>query len=174
MTKDEIIFIEKLYKSTYNNVRKICSSRLRTGFDIDDCLIKVYIIATEKVKILLKHESPEKWIYVTTYNIVKEKYREQKLTNQTVSIDSIVETLPDVNLENNSDSNYNKLFEYIYSNLKPKERELFTLRYIRNKSVKEIANILNISYTNVTTKCGRLKSKLKNIIKAFYKTVIFY
>ena len=64
-----------------------------------------------------------------------------------------------------SNIDYDLLAEKLVSELKENEQEIYKLKYIENKSIKEIASELNLSFDVVAKRLSRLRQKVKELIK---------
>jgi len=59
----------------------------------------------------------------------------------------------------------------ILSGLNKDEQKLFSLRYIQEKTYKEIAVIYNISTGNAKVRVSRLKEKIRKLIKTGFTKI---
>jgi len=100
------------------------------------------------------------WMYRIALNVAISFYRKENKTSQTISF---TEMLPEVEDQKDSiherEENINRLQQFI-NELKELDKALMIL-YLEEKNHKEIAEILGITETNVATKLGRIKDKLK-------------
>lgn len=69
------------------------------------------------------------------------------------------------NLLQNEESK--KKVEYALSILKPKERDIIILFYLKNKSIKEIATIYRTSQSVIKVQLHRIRQKMKRILDNF-------
>lgn len=89
-------------------------------------------------------------------NLIKEKCRKLKIS---FDIDELSESIS-INMYE-SDRELVLDIEKNMKYLKDKDKEIFYLFYYNSKSVKDIAEILNISEFNVKTKLHRIRKKIK-------------
>lgn len=68
--------------------------------------------------------------------------------------------------EEDSNSDIEKLNKKTLSGLNKDEQKLYNLRYIQEKTYKDIAVICNISTGNAKVRVSRLKEKIRKLIKA--------
>ncbi len=100
------------------------------------------------------------WIFRIALNVAISFYRKEN-SRKTISnplIDTIHE-FADTSPTNETEKNIGILHHFI-SELKELDKALMLL-YLEEKSYKEIAEIIGITETNVATKIGRIKTKLK-------------
>ena len=100
------------------------------------------------------------WMYRIALNVAISFYRKETRTSKTISFP---ETIPDMEDKNDgshhTEENISLLQQFIYE-LKELDKALMIL-YLEEKNHKEIAEILGITETNVATKIGRIKDRLK-------------
>ena len=100
------------------------------------------------------------WMYRVALNVAISFYRKdsrRKGTHTPLS-DEIIYVIPD-NHEDEKESKLNLLENFI-KELNELDRALMIL-YLEDKNQKEIAEVLGLSVTNVSTKIGRIKETLR-------------
>lgn len=99
------------------------------------------------------------WIYRISLNVAISFYRKNSAKkNQTVSLET--EEIPVSMPERSKTENRLLLLEKFISELKELDKALMLL-HLEGKNHKDIAEILGISVSNVSTKINRIKEKLK-------------
>ena len=100
------------------------------------------------------------WIYQIALNVAISFYRKEKRRKE-ISTPYTVElfNLPNV-LENNEQEKNSLFLQQFIAELKALDKALILL-YLEERPQKEIAEIMGISETNVSTKVGRIKAILK-------------
>ena len=100
------------------------------------------------------------WMYRIALNVAISFYRKENKVAQTISFP---ESIPDIEDKHDgthqTEENISRLQQFI-NELKELDKALMIL-YLEEKSQKEISEILGITETNVATKIGRIKEKLK-------------
>ncbi len=81
-----------------------------------------------------------------------------------MGIEDMLVTENDMNEILTISANYKKIEETI-ATLSLQDREILTLRYVEEKKLDEIKDILNISYANARVKLHRAMNKLKQKLK---------
>lgn len=103
------------------------------------------------------------WIYRISLNVAISFYRKHAAKkNQTVALgdEEIPSSIPDIS----ETENHLLLLEKLVGELKELDKALMLLS-LEGKKHKEIADILGISASNVSTKLSRIKEKLKENFK---------
>jgi RNA polymerase sigma-70 factor (ECF subfamily) len=99
------------------------------------------------------------WIYRVSLNTSISFYRKNKTRKEkTLSLSPIIE-IPDVDENYSEEDDYILLMSFVRE-LKEIDKALILL-HLEGLSSKEIANIIDTTQTNVTTKVSRIKRKLK-------------
>jgi len=106
------------------------------------------------------------WIYRIALNVAISFYRtEQRRKSRVVSAEaSLVESIPSPETNSERDDRLDLVYE-IVERLDPLDRALMLL-YLDDNPYATIADVLGISVTNVATKIGRVKERLKREIVA--------
>jgi RNA polymerase sigma-70 factor (ECF subfamily) len=99
------------------------------------------------------------WLYRISLNIAISVYRKNSSRSKRHTDLNMLTTETPVE-EKTDDERLLNLLEQFISELKEIDKALMIL-YLENKSHPEIAEILGMSVTNVGTKIGRIKDKLK-------------
>lgn len=101
------------------------------------------------------------WIYRVALNTAFLFHRnESKHKENNVDIDNSVFSIAQTNDTTELNENIEMLYQFIYT-LDDLDKALMML-YLEQSKYKEIAEILGITETNVATKIGRIKNKLKD------------
>jgi RNA polymerase sigma factor (sigma-70 family) len=101
------------------------------------------------------------WIYRVALNTAFLFHRnESKHKENKVDIDNSVFSIAETIDATEFDEKIEKLYQFIYT-LDDLDKALMML-YLEESKYKEIAEILGITETNVATKIGRIKNKLKD------------
>lgn len=99
------------------------------------------------------------WLYRISLNVAISYYRKSSTkANKYIELKEQIEETP--NEDKAEYENHLNLLEQFINELKEIDKALILL-YLENKSHNEISEILGISVSNVGTKMGRIKNKLK-------------
>lgn len=98
------------------------------------------------------------WMYRIALNVAISFYRKSKKDLSAPLTDNIIELLKD---EEPCEQEENVRLLYQFINELDELNKALMLLYLDNKTHKEMSEVLGISETNVATKIGRIKEKLK-------------
>lgn len=157
--------LDRDYKLYYSNLQRFCNLKLKNQDQTDDCVQECFYIL---YKHYLKNEDIKNvagFLYKIADNLIKAQFRQNQKAEKIIPIDTLVETLAVEDEADYSNLDYDSLAEKIVSELNSKEQELYKLKYIENKSIKEISKELNTSFDAIAKRLSRLRFKVKEIIK---------
>jgi len=157
--------LDRDYKLYYSNLQRFCNLKLKNQDQTDDCVQECFYIL---YKHYLKNEDIKNvagFLYKIADNLIKAQFRQNQKAEKIIPIDTLVETLAVEDEADYSNLDYDSLAEKIVSEFNSKEQELYRLKYIENKSIKEIAEELNTSFDAIAKRLSRLRLKVKEIIK---------
>jgi len=156
--------LERDYKLYYTNLQRFCKIKLKNQVQADDCVQESFYIL---YKHYIKNEEIKNvagFLYKIADNLIKEQWRENQKAENVIQIDSMAETI--AAKENNySDIDYDSLAENLILTLNENEKIIYKLKYIENKSIKEISQELNLSFDVIAKRLSRLRQKVKEQIK---------
>ena len=163
---------DELYDNTYNNVLKYVICNCSNIEDVKDIVQNIYL---ELLKVIDKKNTinnSKSYIMGIAKNKVKEYYRFNykakiiSLFSKKEDID-LVDTIPS-NIDIQKDLITKEDLQFIWNYLKNKKviiSKVFYLYYYNNLSIKDIAEYLHISESNVKHYLYRTIQELKNILK---------
>lgn len=170
MTPEEAEFVKDLLLRNRQTISSVIKMLLKDGYSFlyDDCLSETYLTACQKVDILKVHGNPDAWITVaakwSTMALLKEFKRQKYLNNQANEFvcstkDSVFEEVVyNIWVENN-------VPEKLISELTKREKEVYRLLFLEQKTPQEVANELGISISTVRNTKKHLIDKIKEIIE---------
>lgn len=158
MNAKEKIFLSVLEKHK-GIIFKVANTYCFDDFDKEDLIQEITLqiwLSINKYNSQYKYST---WIYRIALNTSISFYRKNKSRKE-----QMVNLQPIIEFSSNEETVYqdehvNLLRKYVRE-LKEIDRA-FILLYLEGLNSKEIANIMNSSQTNVTTKISRIKNKLK-------------
>lgn len=150
---------ERIYLEYHKKVLGYLSSKLFNKSEAEDIASDIFVKVYENFdKYDEKKASISTWIYTITKNTLTDYFRTHKQ----------FEEMPDIPDESISvedkicnDDMLDKLAKALET-LRGRERELIILRYYENKSLKEIADYLNISYSYAKIMQNKAMDKLRD------------
>lgn len=158
--KNDKLDLEKIVKEFTPYIKVIIENAVSDKLSYED---KEEIIADtffilwrnqEKITISVKS-----YIAGITKNLIKEKFNKKLLPYDILNYENNLE-FSELNLFTEERDEISKI-EKSLSKLSEKDFKIITMFYYSSKSIKDIANELNISEINVKTKLFRIRKKIK-------------
>jgi RNA polymerase sigma-70 factor (ECF subfamily) len=144
----------------------ICNSYCKNSDDIDDLSQDIVYNLWKSFNSYNTDLKFSTWMYRVALNVAISFYRKGKrLRSKVVYNDQLIQFETDNGYEEGE--NLTLLFNFI-STLKDMDKSIILL-YLENKTYKEIASIVGISETNVATRIGRIKERLKSDFQTVQK-----
>lgn len=152
-----------LYSRHHQTIRLIVSQKIPVKEDCEDLVQEIFCRILSK----LKEQYAESgrfsgWIRTITYHFISEYYRKQKrLPVMTTEIPDNLERdiPPDESLLRSLESVYAEMSKRI-NELQPKDQELLTLRFYRQKTFKEISDEMGMKKPTCVKRISSLCIKL--------------
>jgi RNA polymerase sigma-70 factor (ECF subfamily) len=141
-------------------VFRIAFSYVKNVHDAEDITQDVFLKLYKTTQEFIADENMKAWLIRVTINQAKNLLRASSFRKARQC--DLDETMI---AEETLDPDCFELYEYV-KDLKPKYRTIIYLYYYERYSVKEIAAILKIRETTVTTQLSRARNQLKEILLA--------
>lgn len=157
-------FVNDCYEKYYQSIFKYCRVRLGEFSEhAEDCVQDAFVVLQRKLNEGETVEQPRAFLYRTADNFVKrtvEHYsKERKRTVELTEVEN-TPTPPIIS----DDFDYDAFAQILISTLTGSEQELYILKYVQRKSLKEIAEMLGIQPTAVAKRVSRLRQRIKDLI----------
>ena len=103
------------------------------------------------------------WMYRVALNVAISHVREQSLRQRhdAVPLDDDLHDMADASATDHENENHLRLLQAFIARQPPLDRALLLL-YLEERPQREIAEILGITESNVSTKIGRLKQRIRD------------
>lgn len=138
----------------------------------------------EVAKDILQDTFTKTWIYLSGgnevdnlkaffYKVAKNLIIDHRRKKKAHSLEAITETgvdFPDQDEEEKATENFDK--EFVVAKLEkldPDDREILSMRYINEMSIREISNALDMTPNNVSVKIHRATQKMKKVLEDYYE-----
>ncbi len=160
--------LERDYSLYFSNLQRFCMVKLKNSEQADDCVQECFYILYQRY---MKDEDIKNvagFLYKIADNLIKTQWRENQKKETMVQIDSLSDVIP-AKTDEYSDTDYDLLAEKLLRTLNEKERELYKLKYIDNKSLDEISTELCMNYQAVAKRLSRLRQKVKDLITDYFE-----
>lgn len=157
--KEQQYFFEGIIEQHKGILFKVARAYSHDEEDRQDLLQEMMIQIWQSIHKYNDQYKISTWLYRISLNVAISFYRKSstRVKKYTELNEQFLETTPDDPSENERRL---KLLEQFISELKEIDKALMLL-YLEDKSHAEIAEILGMSVSNVGTKIGRIKDKLK-------------
>ena len=154
--------LDLAYKEYYTDLLRFCNARLKDSHQADDCVQECFLVL---YKTFLKGEEIHNiklYLYKIADNLIKAEWRKNKKNEDVVDIDSLAEVLT-VSSSDFEKIDFDELIEKLSSSLNENEYMIYKLKYIEDKSIKQISEETGLSFEAVAKRISRLRNKLKEI-----------
>ena len=159
---------EEISKQYYEKIFSYCLSMTKNNYD--DALEitqEVFWVFSKKMD-ELEDNIIEHWLMAVAKKKAYEYFRRLKNEKMVISIEDSFSSVDEVfstmtKFYSYSDADIKMTIEAILKLLTEEEHELFVKKFIENKSQAEIAEEMGISVSNVSSRTGRLRSKIEKL-----------
>ncbi len=163
---------DKIYDETYDNILKYVICNCSNIEDVKDIVQNIYLELLKGLNKKITYNNINAYVMGIAKNKIKEYYRfnyKAKIISIFSKKDDIelLETIKD-DIDIQKDLITKEDLKFIWDYLKNKKviiSKIFYLYYYLNMSIKEIAQELNISESNVKHYLYRTLKELKNVVK---------
>lgn len=166
--KDQKAF-NTLLNTYWSDVYRFQLLKTEDEDEAEDITIQTFSKAFDKINLYNESYNFKTWLISISKNIFLDHLRKQR--TETISIDKkeseaykIFDESPSAEDQLIIDQNLAQLLNYL-KQLKPHYQEIINLRYFREMSYKEMAEVLNEPIGNIKIKLSRAKKLLAEIIK---------
>ncbi len=172
MSEDHIkiqgIFM-KSYEENSDALFRYCyfqTSNKEVATDIlQDTFTKTWIYLSEGNEV----DNLKAFLYKVAKNLIIDHRRKKKAHSLEAITDTGVD-FPDVDEEERATENFDK--EFVVAKLEkldPDDREILSMRYINEMSIREIGDTLDMTANNVSVKIHRATQKMKKVLEDYYE-----
>lgn len=177
LTQENIDVIMADCEQYRNQLIKHCLQYFECEYEhAEDCVQDAFVALYENLKKGIEIHNYKSWLYSVTLNYknkaIKDKIKrnEYEFTDneeKDTTINNAISYNPDYVDSMVSDETIEERAIHIISKLKPDEKKLFKLYYWEHKKLKEIAELLGITYDTVRKRHEKLKKKIIKMIKEY-------
>jgi RNA polymerase sigma-70 factor (ECF subfamily) len=172
--QDEINYIERIlagetnlfsyFVNSYSNsIYSLIVRIVQTNEDAEELTQDSFLKAFKKLDSFKGDCSFSTWLFRIAYNTAISATRKRKIVFPTMD-ETMMESVPDEAIETFFDPDENEIklqkLEEAIAKLNVEEKTLITLFYTEDKSVAELARVLDLTPENVKVKLHRVRKKL--------------
>ena len=150
--------INHIWKEYHDLLLDFIRKKVKDQSDADDILQEVFLKILSKIDKLKDGDKLKSWLYQITRNTIIDHYREQQKGKNIDATFSPFEEEPD---ESNSMKTAESWVGLYVNELPDNYREAVILAELKGLSIAEIADKLDISYTNARARVHRGRQALK-------------
>lgn len=157
--------INDAFSKYYAEIYRFCLSYLtRDRASVDDCVQDSFVVLYNKLVAGEEIVNVRAYLYRIAENVVHDKIRELKKHTEHINIEEVI-NLPSVSDDMTEELSFDEYSRQISDALSDKEAELFTLRYIDDLPIEQVAEIMGITFSAAATRLHRMKKKIAAIMK---------
>ena len=158
--------LEEIYHNHYKNVYRYILFRINNHHDAQDLANDVFVKAIRNQKNFNPTLSIEGWLITIAKNTVVD-YLRKHMRLKFISLDNAKNIDCPANNPEEAAIASEEITQLLYAmnKLKPKERQILSMKFTTGLKHKEIANILNITETNARVSAHMALNKLKKYMK---------
>lgn len=156
--------LKEAYQKYYSSVYRFCLSRLKNDRDsVDDCVQEAYIALYKKYTAGETIEFVNAFLLQAASNFVKKRYKELERQQTHIDLEE-VKYIPSQNEDIDDRLTFEEYSRQISAALNDTDAALFSLRYVEEFKIDEIAERMEMSVPAVTTRLSRLRKKLQKLL----------
>lgn len=156
--------VERYKDYVFTVAFRILKSRENAEEVAQDVFVKVF----QTIRTFEERSKFTTWLYTITYRAAIDRARKKNLQVKSIEEDNSFLQIADKHssdpAENLQRADLKEQLLKAIQNLSPQDASVITLFYLNEKSVKEIAEITDLSITNIKTKLHRTRESLKKIL----------
>lgn len=138
-------------------IYKISFTYTKNKYDAEDCISEAAIKAFDKIKQLRNPEKFYSWYISVLINVCRRSLKEKVKESSEVELSLVRDEFSYRSVDDRI------IIEGLLAKLKKDERDILALRYLKDYSIKEIADIMDMPLSTVKTKIYRSLNILKCI-----------
>lgn len=162
INNEQELFISSMFQDMYYPLAHYAKCILHDSDLAEDAVQTVFKIATSKIHDFMSSPNPKGWLVITLKNVLRNELRAQSRYNS-IMVASI--TYDEAFITYDTNSNDETYIDTMYSDLLAKEDyELLKMLILKNYTIREAAEYMNISVEACKKRAQRAKEKLKKII----------
>lgn len=159
---DELL--KAAYNENYTAIYRYCLSKLKNNEMAEDCVQEAYLVLYKKYLSGEEVAYVKSFLMKTASNFVLKRFDEIKRSQETVDIGEVI-NIPSHSEDIDERLTFEEYSKQISAALSTLDARIFTMRYIDELKIEDIAKSLDMSISAVTTRLSRMREKLKKIFR---------
>lgn len=154
--KGDISAFMELLREKEQLIFKISFTYTKDPYDAEDCISEAAIKAFDKIKQLRDNSKFYNWYTSILINTCRRNLRHKTNASTEEEINEIRDTFSYKSIDDRI------MIEALLSKLRKDERDILVLRYLKDYSIQEVANIMDIPLSTAKTKIYRTLNFLRS------------
>lgn len=156
--------LDMAYKQYYDVLSRFCNVRLKNQHQAEDCVQEAFLILYKKYLQREEIENVRLFLYKIADNLVKAQWRKNQKEEHILDIETLSEALA-VKEDFFEQLDFDELTEKLSAVLNENELLVYKLKYIEDKTIKEISDETGLSFEAVAKRLSRLRIKLRELFQ---------
>lgn len=152
------------YNDCYTSIYRYCLSKLKNNELAEDCVQESFLVLYKKYLSGEDISLVKSFLMKTASNLVLKRFEEIKRSQHTVDIEEVTH-IPSHGEDIDDRLTFEEYSRQISAALSTLDARIFTMRYIDEYKIEEIAVALDMSIPAVTTRLSRIRSRLRKIFR---------
>lgn len=161
--------LEEAFEKYSKALEKYCRVRLgEISESANDCVQEAFCVYYKRLLNGEQFENPRAFLYKTANNMVlraKEEYFKSLKHIKALDDAENVAVYDEEIFDKDIDLDIDAVKDILISKLSDSEKELYQMKYVQGKSLKEIGEYLNIPPSAVANRTSRLRSKVHKLVQ---------
>ena len=156
--------LKSAYSKYYASVYKFCISQLKEDYSsAQDCVQEAFIVLYKKYLSGEEIEYTKAFLLKTASNIVKKRLAQLKREQKNVDLEDVKEIISH-SVDIDDRLTFEEYSKMISDALNDTDREIFSMRYIEELKIEDIAARTGLTVSNVSTRLSRMRNKLRELL----------
>ncbi|MBR1530428.1 MAG: sigma-70 family RNA polymerase sigma factor [Eubacterium sp.] len=159
--------LTEAYEKYNTQLIKFCYTKLLEDKTVaDDIAQEAMLVYYKRMLKGEEFEKPLAFLYQTAHNLCKNANKKAtKQAMRTVPLENATDVAAQEENSRASELDYDEIKEKLLEKLSEQELMLYQLKYVENRSLKEISEMMDISPNAVAKRTQRLRSVIKELVE---------
>lgn len=159
--------LQEGYAKYYTAIYRYALSRLGDPHKSEDVAQEAFVVYYKRLRTGEVFTAPRAFLYRTADHLVQKQFDRQKRAQNCITLDEVIE-IPAQHADPDERLTFEEYSRQISAALSDTDAALFSMRYIEDLKIEDIAVRMNMSVPAVTTRLHRLRKKLREILNQLF------
>ena len=159
--------LQEGYAKYYTAIYRYALSRLGDPHKSEDVAQEAFVVYYKRLRTGEIFTAPRAFLYRTADHLVQKQFDRQKRAQNCITLDEVIE-IPAQNADPDERLTFEEYSRQISAALSDTDAAMFSMRYIEDLKIEDIAARMNMSVPAVTTRLHRLRKKLREILNQLF------